>query len=623
MLSRILHGYGGYSGRGFEQTYRCYSAATFNKPHLEGGDKVIMPASALHRLATLHIDYPMLFELSQHGDAAHRITHCGVLEFVADEGTVIMPRWMMHGMRLDEGGLLVVKSASLPKGGYVKLQPHTGDFLDTANPKAVLEKTLRSFTCLTTGDTITVAYNNKEFLIDIVETKPASAICIIETDCEVDFAPPLDYKEPEKVQQKPSVPASKATSEDQEVKDEPKFRAFTGSGNRLDGKASKPQAAEISTNPAAAGSAVADSNKKVNQETVAAASSGGSKSTRQKKGKLVFGSNKSSSKEPEKAPPVKVDELAKKEEPKFQAFSGTSYSLKQKMVISSKGKVCVTGASGFVASWLIKRLLEAGYHVIGTVRDPSNREKVSHLWRLPGAKEKLQLEEMLVPAINGTLNVLKSCKKNPFLKRVVLTSSSSTVRIRDESKHPEISLDETIWSSVPLCEKLQLWYALAKISAEKAAWEFAKENNIDLVTVLPSFVIGPSLSHELSVTALDILGLLQGDTERFSSYGRMGYVHIDDVASCHILVYEAPQATGRYLCNSVVLDNNELVALLAKQFPIFPIPRSLRNPYEKQSYELNTSKIQQLDFKFKGVQEMFGDCVESLKDQGHLLECPL
>uniref|UniRef100_A0A0E0QT63 Uncharacterized protein n=1 Tax=Oryza rufipogon TaxID=4529 RepID=A0A0E0QT63_ORYRU len=582
MLSRILHGYGGHGGRGFEQTYRCYSAAAFNKPQLEGGDKVIMPASALHRLASLHIDYPMLFELSHHGDAAaHRVTHCGVLEFVADEGTVIMPRWMMRGMRLDDGGLVVVRSASLPKGSYAKLQPHTGDFLDTANPKAVLEKTLRSFTCLTTGDTIMVAYNNKEFLIDIVETKPASAVCIIETDCEVDFAPPLDYKEPEKVQQKPSVPSSKAASEDQDqIKDEPEFRAFTGSGNRLDGKASKPLAAGISSNPAAASSAISDSNKKVNQETAA---SGVSNSTRQKKGKLVFGSNKSSSssKEPEKAPPVKVDELAKKEEPKFQAFSGTSYSLKR------------------------------------------NRDKVSHLWRLPSAKERLQLEEMLVPAINGTLNVLKSCKKNPFLKRVVLTSSSSTVRIRDESKHPEISLDETIWSSVALCEKLQLWYALAKISAEKAAWEFAKENNIDLVTVLPSFVIGPSLSHELSVTASDILGLLQGDTDRFISYGRMGYVHIDDVASCHILVYEAPQATGRYLCNSVVLDNNELVALLAKQFPIFPIPRSLRNPYEKQSYELNTSKIQQLGFKFKGVQEMFGDCVESLKDQGHLLECPL
>lgn len=43
-----------------------------------------------------------------------------------------------------------------------------------------------------------VAYNNKKYYIDIIETKPANAISIIETDCEVDFAPPLDYKEPEK-----------------------------------------------------------------------------------------------------------------------------------------------------------------------------------------------------------------------------------------------------------------------------------------------------------------------------------------------------------------------------------------------------------------------------------------
>jgi nucleoside-diphosphate-sugar epimerase len=143
---------------------------------------------------------------------------------------------------------------------------------------------------------------------------------------------------------------------------------------------------------------------------------------------------------------------------------------------------------------------------------------------------------------------------------------------------------------------------------------------------------------------------LAGDTARFSSYGRMGYVHIDDVASSHILVYETPEATGRYLCSSVVLDNNELVSLLAKRYPIFPVPRRsvvvqirvavthkenkitasslkllcrLNNPYGKQSYELNTSKLQGLGFKFKGVQEMFDDCVQSLKDQGHLLECPL
>ncbi|KAL7197405.1 hypothetical protein ACSBR2_020025 [Camellia fascicularis] len=66
----------------------------------------------------------------------------------------------------------------------------------------------RNFSCLTTGDSIMVAYNNKKCYIDIIETKPSNAISIIETDCEVDFAPPLDYKEPEKLVA--TVPSSKA-----------------------------------------------------------------------------------------------------------------------------------------------------------------------------------------------------------------------------------------------------------------------------------------------------------------------------------------------------------------------------------------------------------------------------
>ena len=56
-----------------------------------------------------------------------------------------------------------------------------------------------------------VAYNNKKYYIDIIESKPSNAISIIETDCEVDFAPPLDYKEPEKPVA--SVPSSKAPTE--------------------------------------------------------------------------------------------------------------------------------------------------------------------------------------------------------------------------------------------------------------------------------------------------------------------------------------------------------------------------------------------------------------------------
>ncbi|KQJ84153.1 ubiquitin fusion degradation protein 1 homolog isoform X1 [Brachypodium distachyon] len=296
----------------------------FLQPHLEGGDKVIMPPSALDRLASLHIEYPMLFEL--HNGATERISHCGVLEFVAEEGMIIMPYWMMQNMLLQEGDMVRVKNATLPKGTYVKLQPHTTDFLDISNPKAILEKTLRNFSCLTTGDSIMVAYNNKQYYIDIVEAKPASAVSIIETDCEVDFAPPLDYKEPEKPQQ-PIVPARKALAEAQDanVEDEPKFKPFTGYGKRLDGKGSKQQAPEVSS---AARSAPSDSNKRASQQT--ASPSGASTSTRQKTGKLVFGSSASNSKEAQsQKEPVKGSEPPKKDEPKFNAFSGKSYSLKR------------------------------------------------------------------------------------------------------------------------------------------------------------------------------------------------------------------------------------------------------------------------------------------------------
>ncbi|XP_004968700.1 ubiquitin fusion degradation protein 1 homolog [Setaria italica] len=328
-----------YHGSRFEQTYRCYPASYSNNPHLEDGDKVILPASALHRLTLLRIDYPMQFELRSTAAEPQRTSHCGVLEFVAAEGSVIMPCWMMQNMGLREGDAVRLRSAALPKGTYVKLQPHAAAFLNVSNPKAVLEKTLRTFSCLTTGDTIMVSYNSRNYYIDIVETKPAAAVSIVDTDCEVDFAPPLDYKEPEKPQQPAVVvvPAStKATADDGDVvKDEPEFKPFTGSGKRLDGKASKPQAAEGPSTEAQR-SASSDSIGRAKQQQTsapAAASSGASSSSRQKPGKLVFGSGATSKvisgKEPQKAAVKQTEEPPKDETPKFQAFTGKGYSLKR------------------------------------------------------------------------------------------------------------------------------------------------------------------------------------------------------------------------------------------------------------------------------------------------------
>jgi ubiquitin fusion degradation protein 1 len=124
-----------YHGTTFEQSYRCYPASFIDKPQLESGDKIIMPPSALDRLASLHIDYPMLFELRNAG--IERVTHCGVLEFIAEEGMIYMPYWMMQNLLLQEGDIVRVRNVTLPKGTYVKLQPHTTDFLDISNPKAM------------------------------------------------------------------------------------------------------------------------------------------------------------------------------------------------------------------------------------------------------------------------------------------------------------------------------------------------------------------------------------------------------------------------------------------------------------------------------------------------------
>ena len=84
----------------------------------------------------------------------------------------------------------------------MKLQPQSSNFLDISDPKAVLENAFRNFACLTTGDIFTFSYNDTVYSIQVLETKPSiaakGAISVLETDLEVDFAPPVGYEEPKR-----------------------------------------------------------------------------------------------------------------------------------------------------------------------------------------------------------------------------------------------------------------------------------------------------------------------------------------------------------------------------------------------------------------------------------------
>ena len=105
----------------------------------------------------------------------------------------------MQTLLLEPGDLLQIKSTDLPSGSFIKLQPQSTAFLEISDPKAVLENVMRNFSCLTTGDVFSFAYNDQTYEMAVLETRPDTskkAISVLETDLEVDFAPPVGYVEP-------------------------------------------------------------------------------------------------------------------------------------------------------------------------------------------------------------------------------------------------------------------------------------------------------------------------------------------------------------------------------------------------------------------------------------------
>jgi ubiquitin fusion degradation protein 1 len=111
---------------------------------------------------------------------------------------------MMRTLGLSEGDPIRLRGKTLPKGKLVKIEPQTVDFLEIADPKAVLEAALSNFSTLTKGDIIEFSYNCLTFEILILEIQPdAEGISIIDTDLEVDFAPPKGYVEPKRPQKIP------------------------------------------------------------------------------------------------------------------------------------------------------------------------------------------------------------------------------------------------------------------------------------------------------------------------------------------------------------------------------------------------------------------------------------
>ncbi|PRQ54782.1 putative cinnamyl-alcohol dehydrogenase [Rosa chinensis] len=324
---------------------------------------------------------------------------------------------------------------------------------------------------------------------------------------------------------------------------------------------------------------------------------------------------------------------------------------------AGKGVVCVTGASGYIASWLVKLLLQRGYIVKGTVRDPNDPKKTEHLLSLEGAKERLHLfkadlldegsfdpavdgcecvfhtaspvsfssvndpqAELIDPAVKGTLNVLKSCAKFPTVKRVVLTSSLASVMMNGKPLTPDVVVDETWYSDPLIAEKHKLWYILSKTLAEEAAWKFAEGNRIDLVSINPGFVIGPLLQPTINLTVEMIQNLITGKAVPASNYR---FIDVRDVAAAHIQAFEILSASGRYCLVSHVANISETLEMIRQLYPTMYIPgrceddNPLLNPSGPQ-FQVSKEKAKSLGISFHPLEVTLKDTIESLKEKGFL-----
>jgi len=286
------------------------------------------------------------------------------------------------------------------------------------------------------------------------------------------------------------------------------------------------------------------------------------------------------------------------------------------VTITRDSPVLVTGASGFIASWLVRFLLEEGFTVRGSVRNANDTGKVAHLRRLaeqfPG---KLTLHEadllkpgsfdalakgcsvvyhtaspfiigkikdpqrtLVDPAVLGTRNVLAAASASGSVKRVVLTSSIAGVYgdPADIRKTAGGVFTDADWNTSSSLSHEP--YAYSKVTAEREAWSLCgKQNSWDLVTINPGFVQGPSLSNRVDSASVSfMLDNLNGKYKGGTIALHMSHVDVRDVARAHLLAGTNPQAKGRYLCCSDNLNFLEMAQIVEQQFPgQFPLPNKL------------------------------------------------
>ena len=263
--------------------------------------------------------------------------------------------------------------------------------------------------------------------------------------------------------------------------------------------------------------------------------------------------------------------------------------------INKEKPVMLTGATGYVAGWIVKKILENGLTVHAAVRDPENIEKLKYLNQIAEKssgtikyfkadllqngsydeamkdcelvfhtaspfknKVKDPQKELINPALEGTRNILASANKTETVKRIVLTSSCAAILgdTKDLLDLPNGTANESHWNTTSNLNHQA--YSYSKTLAEKEAWRISKEQTRwDLVTINPTFVLGPGINPRSTSESFNVIKQIGDGSMKMGAPGLdVGVVDVRDIAQAHYNAGFMPEAKGRDIISVTNILNN-------------------------------------------------------------------
>ncbi|KAM9975851.1 hypothetical protein ACTFIW_013243 [Dictyostelium discoideum] len=317
-------------------------------------------------------------------------------------------------------------------------------------------------------------------------------------------------------------------------------------------------------------------------------------------------------------------------------------------------KIVVTGATGYIASAIIKELLldDEIEKVVAIVRDKSNVDKHKFLLELKNADKKLEIEsgdlqnadydsiftgatgilhvaspyvykaddaqrDIVEPAIQGNLRVLEAASRHQStIKKVIITSS--TAAIIDLEKKKE-QYDESDWND---SSNISNPYSYSKYLAEKATWSY-KENNADkvksfeIIIINPAFVLGPPVEGypSLNTSLTTFRNSLMNIGDKVVTNRMVGLIDIRDVVKAHIKALKSTENFDhkRYLMANTVISFAGMGELVKEIFPQYQIDPTPIDPSIKvHPHKLTSISPLKLTEPYIDIKTTLTDCVNYL-----------